>query len=245
MERRRALSTITTFIIRSWKFPHGFDNAKMITFVSQTSQFRIVPKLYIHGNPAIDIGGVFREKISETFEFLLQQSCFVNDISVGITFREYLNPMEMLLYENSYTVLGKIIYWFVFIHRYIPYPKKLDPAIIAFAIYGYIPESLVSESVARIVALIRTYNSNTSEDAIDDEVLIWLSGSNDRRSDLSSFVQTLRDPNKGSEYIIRRICTTSCIGVRNVAFDNFRLGFISGHTNFTSVSSMERTQLIV
>jgi hypothetical protein len=87
-------------------------------FNCRPSELRMVPRLRIRGSPAIDIGGVFRDQINEVFHSLIQPEIFVYS-SDSFSFATF-DDAQYDDREREYVVFGRILYWFVFIHRYIP-----------------------------------------------------------------------------------------------------------------------------
>ena len=194
---------------------------------------RAIPQL--HGSPVIDAGGVFRDKVNRLFQQLLDSKDILeNDLSTGcLLFCEYEDSLQYASRQKQYSVLGTIFYWFVFIHRFVPYPLTLHPAIIAYAIYGYVPYSVLAKAVPSIAPIIRnieSYTILTSLDEIHDDVLTWLDTINYSKE---SFLADLHDRHRGAQYLSRELGTRVIMGKRKEAFDMFRngyrkmLGFIS------------------
>ena len=198
------------------------------------TQFGREPKISIVGNIALDMGGPFRQYVANAFNSLLSSDEIFSDHSSELrSFREH--PLHVFTYQqNRYIVLGKLFYWFVIIHKCIPYPHKLNPAIVAFAIHDTIPLNVVphaNRSVMQILNLIEGYNSRTSINVIDEIVKEWLENLG---IPLSDFMNALSDRNKGSLYFMKGIAMLAVINNCQQAFDYFRMGFQSGR-NFISV----------
>jgi hypothetical protein len=185
---------------------------------------RVLPRLSIVGNNAIDAGGVFRHTINRHFKILYDESDIFVTTSNTRTFRER-PAIEFEYHRDKYYVLGKIFYWFIFIHRQIPYPTDIDAAIIAFAIHGRIPRTILPQLNAAIDALvgeILTYNARTSINRISDNVKGWLSTIG---IPLDDFVTDLHDSRKGPMYLADRVGSLAIMNNSLQAFQYFRNGF--------------------
>jgi len=196
-------------------------------FSCSALDLRAIPQLRLHGSPAIDAGGVFRDKVNRLFQQLLDSKDILeNDLSTGcLLFCEYEDSLQYASRQKQYSVLGTIVYWFVFIHRFVPYPLTLHPAIIAYAIYGYVPYSVLAKAVPSIAPIIRnieSYTILTSLDEIHDDVMGWLTAIN---YPMESFLADLHDRNRGAQYLARDIGTRVIMGKRKEAFDMFRTGY--------------------
>ena len=100
-------------------------------------EFKRTIRIRISQSPAIDVGGVFRDKIGSAFQFLLNSDIFVmNEASNMKTFRPFINRMGYQQRKAQYIAFGKIYYWSVIVRRCIPFPNNMDPAILAYGIYG-------------------------------------------------------------------------------------------------------------
>src|SRR5271154_7412737 len=105
------------------------------------------------------------------------------------------------------------------------YSFTLHPAIIAYAIYGYVPYSVLAKAVPSIAPIIRnieSYTILTSLDEIHDDVMGWLTAIN---YPMESFLADLHDRNRGAQYLARDIGTRVIMGKRKEAFDMFRTGY--------------------
>ena len=205
-------------------------------------QLTKIPRLTIDGSHSIDVGGVFRNEINQVFRSLFESEIFTLDTNGFQTFTEY-NVMNFTLRTKQYFVLGRIFYWFVFIHRHIAYPVAINPAIISFAIYGEIPLSVmerINGGLARALALIKTYNFRTAAAAIDEDVLQWLSQIG---IDFSDFIEDLHHQQRGPHYLIRMIGNTVILGNCKPAFEEFQKGFTS-QRGFSSVYLFKSVKLI-
>jgi len=196
-------------------------------FSCSAADLRKIPQLRIHGSPAIDAGGVFRDKVNRLFQQLLNSRDILEDdqITGCLLFCEYEDSLQYASRQKQYSVLGTIVYWFVFIHRFVPYPLRLHPAIIAYAIYGYVPYSILARAlpgVASIICNIQSYTILTSLDEIHDDVKGWLEAIN---YGIESFLADLHDRNRGAQYLTREIGTRVIMGKRKEAFDMFRNGY--------------------
>jgi hypothetical protein len=190
-------------------------------------ELKIVPVLRIPQSISIDAGGIFRDKINRVFDYLMQSDILVKDPTTRrLTFAEFDAPSFYREREKLYVVFGTIFYWFILMHRLIPYPLlDLNPAIVAYAIYGYIPQTAVdafTPSAASTTRLIARYTVNTTESQIHEEVKSWLTAI---RYSFDSFMTHLHDPNRGPAYLMREVGTQIVLGRCQNSFDMFREGF--------------------
>jgi hypothetical protein len=133
--------------------------------------------------------------------------------------------VEFDYHRQKYYVIGKIFYWFVFIHCQIPYPTDINPAIVAYAIHGSIPPTIlpqVDASIHLVVQQILSYNSRTSSNGISESVKEWLSIIG---IPLPEFLIDLRDSQKGPRYVADLVATLATINNSLQAFKHFRDGF--------------------
>ena len=138
-----------------------------------------------------------------------------------------LMPTECGCRRPKYFVFGKIFYWFVIIHRQIPYSTDINPAIIAYAICEKIPRNVlphIDGSVNSLVQQILSYNSQTSQEAIDTNVkdCQWLHLIG---IPLSDFMNDLQNPEKGPGYLADTIATLAVVNDSAQAFAHFHQGF--------------------
>jgi hypothetical protein len=82
-------------------------------------------------------------------------------------------------FDQNITVLGQILYWLVLVRDIIPpYPSFMSPAIIAYGIYGSIPQQVlhrISGDNAVITRnIIEGYTTLGSVEEIDGSVQDWL-----------------------------------------------------------------------
>jgi hypothetical protein len=196
-------------------------------FNCSAADLRKIPQLRLHGSQAIDAGGVFRDKVNRLFQQLLDSRDILEEdqITGCLLFCEYEDSLQYASRQKQYSVLGTIVYWFVFIHPVVPYPLGLHPAIIAYAINGYVPNSVLARAlpaVAPIIRNIESYTILTSLDEIHDDVKSWLEAINYR---IELFLADLHDRNRGAQYLAREIGTRVIMGKRKEAFDMFRNGY--------------------
>jgi hypothetical protein len=190
-------------------------------------ELKIVPVLRIPQSISIDAGGIFRDKINRVFDYLMQSDILVKDPTTHkLTFAEFEAPSFYREREKLYVVFGTIFYWFILRHRLIPYPLlDLNPAIVAYAIYGYIPQTAVdafTPSAASTTRLIARYTVNTTASEIHEEVKSWLTAI---RYSFDLFMTHLHDPNRGPAYLMREVGTQIVLGRCQNSFDMFREGF--------------------
>jgi hypothetical protein len=200
-------------------------------------KLRVKPRIQIHGTQAIDSGGVFDDKISQTFLFLLESDIFQHDPTTGMsTFSQY-DDFGYSVRSKYYYVLGQILYWFVLVHEIIPYPSFINPAIIAYGIYGFIPQQIlhqISGDHAVITRnIIESYTTLDSVDEIDQSVQDWLLAM--ETLSLDDFISELHNPQHGAIYLAN-IFSLAAVGMEGclLAVEQFRLGFTSNH-GFDSV----------
>src|SRR5436190_6150882 len=170
MEQQQAISSVGPHLTWNLSNVAGERYQQMLNnlFNCRPSELRTIPRLRIRGSPAIDVGGVFRDQINEIFRSLIQSEIFVHSHTSDSFSFAIFDDAQYDVREREYVVFGRILYWFVFIHRCIPYPIAMDLAIAAFAIKGEIPFSILSiinPALAGIVDRIRTYSESTSEEA--------------------------------------------------------------------------------
>ena len=190
-------------------------------------ELKIVPVLRMPQSISIDAGGIFRDKVNRVFDYLMESDILVRDPTTRkLTFAEFDEPASYRTREKSYVAFGTIFYWFILMHRLIPYPlSNLNPAIVVYAIYGYIPQTVVdsfTQSAASTTRLIARYTVNTSANEIHDEVKTWLTAI---RYSFDLFMTHLHDPNRGPAYLMREVGTQIVLGRCQNSFDMFREGF--------------------
>ena len=200
-------------------------------------KLRLKPRIQIHGTQAIDSGGVFDDKISQTFLFLLESDIFQHDPTTGMsTFSQY-DDFGYLVRSKYYYVLGQILYWFVLVHEIIPYPSSMNPAIIAYGIYGFIPPQVlhrISGDHAVITRnIIESYTTLSSVEGIDGSVQDWLLAM--ETLTLNDFLSELHNPRHGAAYLAN-IFSLAAVGMEGClpALEQFQLGFTSNR-GFDSV----------
>jgi hypothetical protein len=185
---------------------------------------RLLPRLSIFQNEVIDAGGVFRDSINRLFGSMYNSDMFSQSSHNTKSFRER-SPTEFVYYRSRYYVFGKIFYWFIIIHRQVPYPMDLNPAIVAYAIHEKIPQSIllqVDPSVHTLIQQILGYSSRTSVNAIVENVREWLSIIG---VPLSDFMSDLCHPQKGPKHLADTIATLAVVNNSFQAFSSFRDGF--------------------
>ena len=200
-------------------------------------KLRLKPRIQIHGTQAIDSGGVFDDKISQTFLFLLESDIFQHDPTTGMsTFSQY-DDFGYSVRSKYYYVLGQILYWFVLVHEIIPYPSSMNPAIIAYGIYGFIPAQVlhrISGDHAVITRnIIESYTTLSSVEEIDGSVQDWLLAM--ETLTLNDFLSELHNPRHGAAYLAN-IFSLAAVGMEGClpALEQFQLGFTSNR-GFDSV----------
>jgi hypothetical protein len=200
-------------------------------------KLRLKPRIQIHGTQAIDSGGIFDDKISQTFVFLLESDIFEHDPTTGLSIFSRYDDSGYSARFKYYYVLGQILYWFVLVREIIPYPSSMSPAIIAYGIYGSIPQQVlhrISGDNAVITRnIIEEYTTLGSVEEIDGSVQDWLLPM--ETLSLNHFVSDLRDPQRGAAYL-SNIFSIAAVGMEGClqALEQFKLGFTS-NLGFDSV----------
>ena len=186
---------------------------------------RLIPRLALNGNSVIDTGGVFRDTINRVFRSIYESDIFEStNVGAPKSFRE-LSPIEFEYHKAKYFVLGKIFYWFVIIHRQVPYPMDINPAIVVYAIHGKIPRSILQQIDASVNILIQEiagYNSEATANDITENVKDWLRIIG---VPLEDFTNDLQNLSKGASYLADNIATLAVVNNSLQAFDHFRDGF--------------------
>jgi hypothetical protein len=193
-------------------------------------KLRLKPRIQIHGTQAIDSGGIFDDKISQTFIFLLESDIFNHEPTTGMsTFLRY-DEIGYLARSKYYYVLGQILYWFVFVREIIPYPSSINPAIIAYGIYGSIPQQILrrigGDHAVITRNIIESYTTLRSAEEIDGSVQDWLLAM--ETLSLNHFVSELHNPQHGAAYLAN-IFSLAAVGMEGClpALEQFQLGFTS------------------
>lgn len=211
------------------------------------AEFSIIPHLSIDGNNAIDVGGVFNDKIGLLFNELLASDIFYTDNNGNQKFVKFNGSMAFNQREKKYIVFGKILYWYVIIHRCIPYPTTLDPAIVAYGIYGdEIPISCL-ESESAFKSLIETIqgfsNDPPSQHYIENLLTPWVEF---LEIDLEYAVQSITRGADGAKGFARELLLNYVVHGKERAFLPFHRGFTGSDSErtFTSVCFSTMSLLI-
>jgi hypothetical protein len=241
-EQREAVLDSPSHTREHWQLSgHHSTHAEQIVDCLYSCQdrpkLRLKPRIQIHGTQAIDSGGIFDDNISQTFLFLLNSDIFKHDSTTGMsTFSQY-DDFGYLARSKYYYVLGQILYWFILIREIIPYPSSMNPAIIAYGIYGFIPQQVlhrISGDHAVITRnIIEGYTILSSVEEIDGSVQDWLLAM--ESLSLNHFISELHNPQRGAAYLAN-IFSLAAVGMEGClpALEQFRLGFTSNH-GFDSV----------
>jgi hypothetical protein len=201
---------------------------------------RVLPQVQLHGSNACDTGGVFRAKINETFHFLLRENnLFTLDASSHRYVFAAYSHVALQQKRKRYQVFGKILYWFVMIHEQIPFPRDLDPTILAFAIYGYIPIDLAeleNPAFRKVADQIRQLNIHTPTSLVplSKDICDWLNECTITRKE---FTEKLRDSNQGPEVAACQLGTTAVLGHCTEQYNWVAEGFKHNLPGFESVYS--------
>lgn len=226
-EKQQALQTQSLILREVWRL-RGTNPTRTSALISKIvscprSQLQKIPQLIIEGVQAVDAGGVFREELSRAFDHILDSSIFIHDSTSRRTFAE-LPIREYNFEKDNIIALGKMFYWFVIIHKYIPYPN-INPAIIAYAIYGDIPHEIlpqVNPAAARVLEMIKSYGPRTTQAAIELEVKQWLE---ELGMPFQIFMRDLQDRSRGPEWLGNVFVNAVVVGNCEPAFNYFREGF--------------------
>lgn len=214
----------------------------MINCLTETDAVYLttVPQIQLHGSNVCDTGGVFRAKINETFDYLLQRSDLFtfNELTRRYGFTPY-SHVSLQQKRKRYQVFEKILYWFVIIHEQIPYPMDLDSSILAFCIYGYIPldlSEMENPSFVKVAQQIRQLdiNSTTILVPLSKDITDWLYQFEITRKE---FTQKLRDSEQGPEVVACQLGTTAILGHYTEQFKWVAEGFKHNIPSLQSVSS--------
>jgi hypothetical protein len=198
---------------------------------------RELPKLQIHGLNAVDLTGVFTDRINLTWDYLLHKSgIFVYDKSNQFyTFSEVRCLQSLLRNKALYLVAGKIFRWFILHKQIIPYPVELDPSIFGFGMLGCVPPSILGSLnpyVARLYQYIESTDSTQASMIINDEIREVLQQIN--MSETEFIRQFESDSVDGPSLVARKACTSAIIGWRGNQYQWFRTGF-NDNLGFKSV----------
>ena len=200
-------------------------------------KLRLKPRIQIHGSQAIDSGGIFDDKISQIFLFLLESDIFKHDPTTGMsTFSQY-DDFGYLTRSKYYYVLDQILYWFVLVREIIPYPSSINPAIIAYGIYGHISQQVLHQISGDHAVITRNiiegYTTLDSVEEIDGSVQDWLLAM--ETLSLDHFISELHNPQHGAAYLAN-IFSLAAVGMEGClpALEQFQLGFTSNR-GFDSV----------
>jgi len=214
---------------------HQISTLMSLLAHAEPQEFRHKPRVLVPDSVTYDAGGVTADKVNKVFEYIINTEIFVRDETTSTV--SFANVDTTPDSERSYLVFGIIFYWYVFIYPMVPFPFSVNPAILAYSIYGYIPICIVNQQIsglARISEIIRHYPIDITMEQIDDEVLQWL---DHMELPYEEFVEQLRDASMERDDLVRRMGNDIIIGESKAAFDKVREGFqrISG---FTSVSAL-------
>lgn len=169
-------------------------------------KLRLKPRIQIHGTQAIDSGGIFDDKISQTFLFLLNSDIFMYDPTDGMRKFSQYDDFSYLAQSKYYYVLGQILYWFILIREIIPYPSFMNPAIIAYRIYSVIPQQVLHQIGGNHAVITRniieSYTTLSSVEEIDRSVQDWLLTM--ETLSLDDFILELHNPQRGAVYLANK-----------------------------------------
>ena len=239
-EIKLATDNISEWTCLRWSLSSAQETRELMLFEKLLGtpghSFRLIPRFTMSGNSVVDIGGVFRDSINRMFHGIYESDIF-NSVGTNVgnkkTFRE-LSPVEVGYRKGKYFVFGKIFYWFIIIHRQIPYPMEINPTIVAYAIHGKIPRSILQQidpSVNLFIEEILQYNSETTMDKVTEIVRDWLKIIG---VPLDDFVYDLQTKNVSD--VADNIATLATVNNSLQAFDHFRNGF-NDQRGFESVQT--------
>lgn len=233
----------------TWSLVGNTDDqtTTVIDIVSQASamDLAIVPHILLHDSAACDTGGILRDVVNTTFDYLLRRiDLFELDNTTEPQRYTFPTLSRTLLHAKKryYQVFGKLLYWFVIIHKQIPFPNDLHPAIVGYSIYGYIPMSLTKSLSPSIYAMAMTVQRLDNVDtlrSIPQDLAAWL----EEFPDISTrtVLNNLKDPDQGPSVVACQLATYAIIGWHTEQYDWVREGFLSVPDGYTSVSFHCRT----
>jgi hypothetical protein len=180
---------------------------------------RSPPRLYIAGSPAYDLGGVYRDSINRLVGYILNDRDLFCPDGTEDGYLRFQNQtlIGYRICEKYYQTLGKTYYWDILIHNSVPFLKDLSPLILAYAIYGGIPDTLLSPSITRVAETIHSYDRNTTIQMISADVIASLDSLG---IPISDFIFELKYGN--IENIINSLVLYACFGDTIPAVEAFR-----------------------
>jgi len=214
----------------------------VIDIVSQASgmDLTIVPHILLHDSVACDTGGVLRDIINTVFDHLLRHADLF-EIDETTDPRRYTFPTlsRTLLHakKRSYQVFGKLLYWFVIIHKQIPFPNDLHPSIFGYSVYGYIPMSLtqsLNASVYDMTMKVQTLKNVDTLRSLPMDVETWLKEFPNIST--GTVLSNLKDFDQGPSVVACQLATNAIVGWYADQYKWVQEGFLSVPDGFTSVS---------
>lgn len=223
----------------------GNTNEQMDMIIDMVSQasgmgLAIVPQILLHGSDACDTGGILRDIVNTVFDHFLRHANLF-EIDKDSDPRRYVFPTvsRTLLHAKKrfYQVFGKLLYWFVIIHKQIPFPNDLHPSIFSYSVYGYIPMSLtqsLNASVYEMVMKVQTVDNVDTLCSLPTDVAAWL----EQFPDISTrtVLNNLKDYDQGPSVVACQLATNAIIGWHTDQYNWVREGFLSVPDGYTSVS---------
>jgi hypothetical protein len=199
-------------------------------------EFKRTIRIRISQSPAIDAGGVFRDKIGSVFQSLLDSDIFImNEASNVKTFRPFINRMGYQQRKAQYVVFGKIYYWFVIVRRCIPFPNNMDPAILAYGIYGDNLPTTCLEATHPLRQMVETVLRFTNETQRDEIIRTLEPWREQCCINLNYAVTQIMDVDGGRMPFLKALFKNAVFNDANDAFEYFREGFIGEDRAFPSV----------
>jgi hypothetical protein len=239
-----ALANSLSLSAPTWSLA-GNTNDQMTAIIDIVSQasgmgLAIVPHILLHDSAACDTGGVLRDIINTVFDHLLRRAnLFELDEDTDPPRYAFPTFSRTLLHakKRSYQVFGKLLYWFVIIHKQIPFPNDLHPSIFSYSVYGYIPMSLtqsLNASVYEMAMKIQSLNNVDTLRSIPMDVGTWLQ----QFPDISTrtVLNNLKDLDQGPSVVACQLATNAIIGWHTDQYNWVREGFLSVPDGYSSVS---------
>jgi hypothetical protein len=226
-ECRQAIEIFQPRLRWTIEFSHQiFDDLLNYIFNCEPQRLGKIPSLDILDIVAVDAGGVFTDSINAIFHQLIHNSgiSFIwyqlihnidfflvtmdptTGLEQSITLAPLSDPLSHNRFKKQYVVFGRIFYWFVLIHKIIPYPISMDPVILAYAIHGEIPIralSLLNPALYRLIRGISDIDTLCSNTELSD----WLANTD---LSISTFLSFTRRHNL--QLAMRQLCNGVMIG---------------------------------
>ena len=176
------------------------------------------------------------------FRSLLDSDLFTIDTSSNYKrFATFSNRMGYEQRDREYILFGKIFYWYVIVRRCVPFPINLDPAILAFGIYGDdLPITCLDAShpLRQMMETLSGFTNGSLRSDVENTLQPWVEP---YCINLDYAVREILDTNRGPKPFIQTLLKNAVFNNANEAFNYFRQGFIGkGERTFISVYHLRR-----